>query len=265
MMKPIFDFHRGPLPLLISVPHAGTEVPDELRHRFTSVGQRLPDTDWHVDRLYDFARDMGASILIANYSRYVVDLNRSPDSRALYDAVPTSPVCAAVTFTGDSIYLADQAPAPAEIRERVESYWRPYHAQIEDELQRMVDQFGYAVLWDAHSVASEVPGLFAGVLPEFNLGTRDGAACPRHVGDALLQLLTEDGEFGAVLDGRFKGGYITEHYGSPAQKIFAVQLELAQRAYLDESAHPDWQPDRAYRAQELIAQLLGRLLKLAEA
>jgi N-formylglutamate deformylase len=264
MTKPIFEFHRGPLPLFISVPHAGTEVPHELQHRFTSVGQRLPDTDWHVDRLYDFARDMGASIMIANYSRYVVDLNRGPDSAPLYDTSPTSPVCAAVTFAGESIYQSDQTPTPEEVRHRVKTYWIPYHAQIEAELQRIKAQFGYALLWDAHSVASEVPGLFAGVLPEFNFGTRDGQSCPKHIAEALLQVVTEDGELGAVLDGRFKGGYITQHYGRPAQRIFAVQLELAQRAYLNESVHPDWRPDRAHRAQELIARLLGKFLKLGE-
>lgn len=264
MTKAIFEFHRGQLPLLISVPHAGTEVPPELQHRFTSVGQRLPDTDWHVDRLYDFARGMGASLLIANYSRYVVDLNRAPDSRPLYERAPTSPVCAAVTFTGESIYLSNQTPTAAEVRDRVETYWRPYHTQLEAELKRIREQFGYALLWDAHSVASEVPGLFEGVLPELNLGTRDAASCPKRIGDALLDLLTDDGEYGAVLDGRFKGGYITEHYGRPSEKVFAVQLELAQRAYLEEGAHPDWQPDRAGRAQELIARLLGKYLKLAE-
>jgi len=264
MSKPNFEFHRGPLPLLISVPHAGTEVPDELQHRFTSVGQRLPDTDWHVDRLYDFARDMGASMLIANYSRYVVDLNRAPDSHPLYETAPTSPVCTAVTFAGESIYLTDQAPTPAETRERVETYWRPYHVQLAAELERILERFGYALVWDAHSVASEVPGLFEGVLPEFSLGTRDAAACPKRIGDSLLDLLTDDGEYGAVLDGRFKGGYITQHYGQPSRRIFAVQLELAQRAYLEESAHPDWQPDRARRVQDLIARLLGRFLKLAE-
>lgn len=255
-MKPIFDFHHGPLPLLISVPHAGTGVPDALLHRFTSVGQRLPDTDWHVDRLYDFARDMGASVLVANHSRYVVDLNRAADSRPLYETQPTSPVCAAMTFGGESIYVADQTPSAAEVQQRVQTYWQPYHEKIEMELQRIREQFGYALLWDAHSVASEVPGLFEGVLPEFNLGTRDGAACPKDIADSLLRVLTDDGEFGSVLDGRFKGGYITQNYGRPSERIFAVQLELAQRAYLDEGPHPDWSADRAARAQALVSRLL---------
>jgi N-formylglutamate deformylase len=264
IMKPLFDFHSGSLPLLISVPHAGTTVPDDLLHRFTSVGQRLPDTDWHVDRLYEFARELGASLLVANYSRYVVDLNRAPDSNPLYETSPSSPVCAAATFAGESIYVGDQSPDREEVQARVATYWRPYHAQIEAELRRMHERFGYAVLWDAHSVASEVPALFAGVLPEFNLGTRDGAACPPAIANGLLDLLTEDGEFGAVLDGRFRGGYITQNYGRPAQRTFAVQLELAQRAYLEEGTHPDWRVDRARRVQELIARLLTKFLKLSE-
>jgi N-formylglutamate deformylase len=257
----VYEFHRGTAPLLISIPHAGTEVPDAIAHRLTVVGRGLPDTDWHVHLLYDFARELGASIIKANYSRYVVDLNRSPDSASLYVGSPTSPVCPTETFGGSFIYMAGHEPDAQEIGARIEKYWRPYHWRIAAELDAMLAAHGIARLWDAHSIASEIPSLFAGVLPEFNLGTRDGASCPRTVGDALLALIKRDGEFGAVLDGRFKGGYITDHYCKPAQRMYAVQLELARRAYMDEGAGSAWEPQHAQRAQALIARLLSKYLE----
>lgn len=259
----VYDFHRGRLPLLISIPHSGTEVPHEIAQRFTSAGSTLIDTDWHVDELYSFAVDLGASVIKSNYSRYVVDMNRAPDSASLYVADPTTPVCPSRTFGGDPIYMSGQEPDAAEIAARVSQYWQPYHDRIALELQHIRSQHGRALLWDAHSIASEIPGLFAGVLPEFNLGTRDHASCPREIGNALLDIVTTDGKYSAVLNGRFKGGYITLHYGRPAEGVYAVQLELAQRTYMDEKAHLNWDAQRAQSAAGLIAQLLARYLKAA--
>lgn len=259
----VYDFHQGSLPLLISVPHAGTFVPENIARNFTLAGGHLADTDWHVHKLYDFAREWGASMLVANYSRYVVDLNRAPDSSSLYVANPTSPVCPTLTFTGQPIYHAGADPKDAEIASRVEQYWRPYHGQIAAELERIREQHGYALLWDAHSIASEVPSLFVGVLPEFNFGTRDDASCPRAIADQLLDLVTADGKFGAVLNGRFKGGYITLHYGQPKRRVYAVQLELSRRVYMDEAAGTGWDPGHAQSAAQLISSLLSRYLKAA--
>ena len=256
----VYEFHRGTTPLLISIPHAGTELPEALAHRLTVVGRGVPDTDWHVDKLYDFARDLGASIIKANYSRYVVDLNRSPDSASLYVGNPTSPVCPTETFGGSFIYMAGQEPDDREIAARIEQYWRPYHDRIAVELMSLRTAHGRALLWDAHSIASEIPSLFTGVLPEFNLGTRDGASCPRSLGDELLDIVLRDGEFGAVLNGRFKGGYITDHYGKPAEGMYAVQLELARRAYMNEQLEQVWEAQRAQRAQVLIEKLLRNYL-----
>ena len=256
----VYEFHRGTTPLLISIPHSGTELPEPLAHRLTVVGRGVPDTDWHVHQLYDFARGPGASIIKANYSRYVVDLNRSPDSASLYAGSPTSPVCPTETFGGGFIYMAGQEPDEHEIAARIEEYWRPYHNRIATELMALRTAHGRALLWDAHSIASEIPSLFTGVLPEFNLGTRDGASCPRAISDPLLDIVLSDGEFGAVLDGRFKGGYITDHYGKPAQGVFAVQLELARRAYMDEELEQVWDAQHAQRAQVLIDKLLRKFL-----
>lgn len=256
-----YDFHRGSLPLLISIPHAGTFVPESIAQRFSLAGSHLADTDWHVDKLYAFARESGASILAANYSRYVVDLNRAPDSSSLYEASPTSPVCPTLTFDGEPIYAAGMEPSAAEFSARVEQYWQPYHQRLAAELNELRERYGYALLWDAHSIASEVPSLFNGVLPEFSFGTRDDASCPRAVADQLLELVTTDGKFGAVLNGRFKGGYITLNYGRPRQGVYAVQLELSRRVYMDEAAGTGWDPQRAESAAALISQLLMRYLK----
>lgn len=257
----IFEYHQGSLPLLISIPHAGTFVPEAIAQRFTLAGSHLADTDWHVEKLYDFARELGLSILQANYSRYVIDLNRSPDSASLYVGAPTSPVCPTLTFDDEPIYAPGREVTATEIQARIEQYWQPYHQRLAAELNAMRERHGYALLWDAHSIASEVPSLFAGVLPEFNFGTRDDASCPRAVADQLLDLVTSDGKYGAVLNGRFKGGYITQNYGRPSDGSYAVQLELSRRVYMDEAAGTGWNPQRAEGAQALIAQLLTRYLK----
>lgn len=253
----LFDLHRGATPLLISIPHAGTYVPEEIGERFTAAARTLPDTDWCVRELYAFAQSLGASIIAANYSRYVVDLNRASDSTALYASHRTTPVCMVETFAGEAIYMSG-APDEAEIAQRVDTYWRPYHDQLAAELERLRAMHGRALLWDAHSIVSEIPALFAGVLPEFNLGTRDDASCPREIAQSLLDIVTTDGKFGAVLNGRFRGGYITSRYGRPADNIYAVQLELAQRAYMDEAVPGGWDAAHAQSAADMIARLLNR-------
>lgn len=261
---PVYEFHRGIRPLLISIPHAGTEVPASLFERLSPVARELPDTDWYVDQLYAFARELGASIIKANYSRYIVDLNRAADSAALYDSAPTSPVCPTHTFAGEPLYAKGDVPDAREISERVAAYWQPYHDCIVTELARLKAEHGRALLWDAHSIASEIPGLFAGRLPEFNLGTRDGAACPDAVAQALLQTIQSSGGFSSVLNGRFKGGYITKAHGQPAQGVYAVQLELSQRTYMTEQPRGAWNQQQAAPAAACIRSLLTRYLEVAE-
>jgi N-formylglutamate deformylase len=261
-MTPIHTLHVGSLPLLISIPHAGTEVPLEIRRRFTLAGEQLPDTDWHVDSLYSFARELGASVLVAHYSRYVVDLNRAPDSEPLYDAVPSSPVCPTRTFADEPIYL-HEPPDASEVATRIEQYWRPYHDCLATEIERLRQVHGRALLWEAHSIASEVPGLFTGVLPEFNFGTRDDSSCPRSIAEPLLDLITRDGKYSAVLNGRFKGGYITANYGRPAEGVFAIQLELAQRVYIRESPPIQSADNGANTVSETLARLLQEYVERA--
>ena len=261
-MQP-YNFHRGALPLLISVPHAGTQVPEEIASDFTHAALQLPDTDWYVDQLYAFAEPLGASFLRATYSRYVVDLNRSADSAPLYANAPTSPVCPTRTFAGEPIYREGREPDAAGIADRIERYWQPYHQCIAEELWRMRSEHGYALLWDAHSILSRVPTLFEGELPEFNLGTRDDAACPREIAQTLLDTIQVEGRYSAVLNGRFKGGYITQIYGSPADRVLAVQLELCQRTYMQEAPRGSWNPSQAGNVIPMIEALLRKFLECA--
>ena len=259
-MDAIFELHRGTAPLLVSVPHDGSEIPPALAARMTERARIAPDTDWHVSRLYEVARALGASILRPRYSRYVVDLNRPPDDTSLYPGQNTTGLCPAVQFTGDPVYLEDQAPGVDEIAQRVETYWRPYHEALQAELQRLRDAHGRVVLWEGHTIrGSELPFLFEGRLPDLNLGTSGGASCAPALQAKLEAVLGAQREFDWVANGRFKGGYITRHYADPANNVDAVQLEMSQRLYMDEDTF-EWDPARAPRAQAVIHSLLEAAL-----
>ncbi len=253
-MSHVYSWQPGTSPLLISIPHDGREIPEDIAARMTETGRAMPDTDWHVARLYDFAGETGASVLAARYSRYVVDLNRSPNDEALYPGQVSTGLCPQQTFAGEPIYGAGAGVDDAEAARRVETYWRPYHARIEAELARIREQHGFALLWDAHSIRGEVPRLFEGTLPDLNLGTNAGRSCPddilRPVADAAKQL-----PYTTAVNGRFKGGYITRHYGRPADAVYALQLEIAQRCYMNEST---LRYDEA-RAGELAQAIKGLL------
>jgi N-formylglutamate amidohydrolase len=229
-MTAVYSFHAGTTPLLISVPHDGRELPEDIAVLMTDLGRSLPDTDWHVTRLYEFAKDLGASLLVANYSRYVVDLNRPADDATMYPGQVATGLCPTRTFAGQDIYARRAA---IDIDDRVGRYWRPYHDKISVSLARLRETFGYALLWDAHSIASHVPLLFDGELPVLNIGTWSGRSCSQAMADAVMRV-AESSAYSSVLDGRFEGGHITRHYGQPDDNVHAVQLEIAQRAYMDE-------------------------------
>ncbi len=258
-MNEIFSLHRGSAPLLLSLPHDGTEVPADIAARLTPAAQRVPDTDWHVAQLYDFARELGASVLVPRHSRYVVDLNRPPDDVSLYPGQNTTGLCPSVQFTGEPVYLAGQEPSADEIALRVDRYWRPYHDALAGELARLRAQHGRAVLWDGHSIRSRVPFLFEGRLPDFNLGTANGASCAPALQERLSALLGTQQQYTHVVNGRFKGGHITRRYGAPEAGIDAIQLELAQCIYMDEESF-EYLPERAAPVQALIRALLETCL-----
>jgi N-formylglutamate deformylase len=249
-----FTLHRGTAPLLVSVPHDGSVIPDAIAARMRDDARGAPDTDWHVARLYGFARDLGASMIIPRYSRYVVDLNRPPDDVSLYPGQNTTGLCPIVRFSGDPVYVEGGMPSPDEIQARVARYWQPYHAALAGELQRLRAQHGRVVLWEGHSIRGECPFLFEGRLPDFNLGTSSGASCSPRL-QAKLQAVFTQGGHDFVVNGRFKGGYITRHYGDPARGVDAVQLEISQRIYMDEQTF-EWDGVRAAATQAVLRRLL---------
>jgi N-formylglutamate deformylase len=230
-LSDIFEFHEGSSALLVSIPHDGRELPPGMRATMTAAARALPDTDWHVIRLYDFARDMGASVISARFSRYVVDLNRPPDDGTLYEGQDGTGLCPLRTFAGDAIYADEPS---IDVASRVHRYWRPYHRKIEETLRRLRARHGLALLWDAHSIASRVPMLFDGELPVLNIGTFDGQSCSAGRLAAVVEA-AQASPYSAAVNARFKGGYVTRHYGDPENGVDAMQLELAQRAYMDEA------------------------------
>ena len=260
-MRLVFRHHSGVLPLLISVPHDGRDIPVDLRCRMTDIGKSIPDTDWDVARLYDFAMDLGASIVVANYSRYVVDLNRSADDVALYPGQVATGLCPEHTFAGEAIYRSGGVDE-REKAARVEQYWRPYHAHIQETLVALRAQHGFALLWDAHSIPSVVPRLFDGELPELNIGSDSGASCEAAIEAAVVAVALQS-PFEAVSNGRFKGGYITRHYGDPDNGIHALQLEIAQRAYRSEETG-SFDTKKAAILRDTLQEMLKTFLSVAK-
>ena len=262
--EPPFRFRQGTRPLLISMPHVGTHVPPALAERFTEEAHHVPDTDWHLERLYDFADELGASVLVATHSRYVIDLNRPPDNQNLYPGQDTTGLCPIDTFDKTPLYAAGDAPDEAEIAARCDAIWRPYHAQMQVELGRLHARHGTVALWDAHSIRSHVPRFFDGTLPDLNLGTANGASCNPALAQTLLGIATTAPGYTGVLNGRFKGGYITRQYGNPAERIHAVQLEQTQSSYMQEALPFDYLPDVAVGVQPHMRRMLEAVLAFVE-
>lgn len=233
-MSDTFDFMPGTGPVLVSVPHSGRTIPEALAKRMTDHALTLPDTDFHVDKLYAAAPVLGCGLIVAEQSRYVIDLNRDPSGTPLYPGADNTELCPLSTFGKQAVYRPGQEPNAAEIAERVEKDWRPYHDAIEAELARLKAKFGIAVLWDGHSIPSRVPRFFEGRLPDLNLGSASGASADPALTEVARQALDGPG-MSLVVNGRFKGGYITRRYGRPAENQHALQLEKAQIAYMDEA------------------------------
>ena len=251
----VFTLERGTAPLLISLPHDGTQLPRAFAQRLSAPARVLPDTDWHVSRLYAFARELGASLLKPNYSRYVVDLNRPPDDAALYPGQNSTGLCPVQRFDGGPIYRDGQQPDAGEVAERRQMFWQPYHDALSAEIDHLQHKHGRVLLWEAHSIRGQCPFLFDGPLPDFNIGTADGRSCNPQLQARVEACLAAQCAYSWVANGRFKGGHITRNYGRPDAGVDAVQLELAQRNYMDEDSFA-WLPERAARLQVSIRELL---------
>ena len=258
-MDDAFHFTPGRVPLLVSMPHVGTAIPAALEARMLPIARLRADTDWHIERLYNFLGTLGASVLVARASRYVIDLNRDPDNKALYPGANNTELCPTSTFDNEPLYAPGEVPDEAEIAVRRKTYWRPYHQQLQAELARLKAQHGKAVLWDAHSIRSQVPRFFDGRLPDLNLGTGGGTTATETLSQRL-EKIAQDSGYSAVLNGRFKGGYITRAYGKPAEGIQAVQLELSQITYMDEAPPFTFREDLANNLRPTLRRLLEATL-----
>ncbi len=257
---PIVEIRPGDGPLLISMPHSGTHLPAPIASRLTAAAREMPDTDWYIPELYALAGDLGAGVIRATHSRYVVDLNRPPDGAPLYPGQRETTVCPTETFDGDPLYPEGGEPDAAEIQARLVRYWQPYHRELARQIATTVARHGRCLLWDAHSIHSEVPGLFAGRLPDLNLGTADGRSASPALVEKITARLATQRSFSCVVNGRFKGGYITRHYGRPDAAVDAVQLEIAQCAYLEERRLPVFDAVRARPLADVLRELLRALV-----
>lgn len=251
-----FHFHQGTGPLLVSMPHVGLEIPENIKDKMTEDGLSIIDTDWHIDTLYDFLKDMGVSIIRAKYSRYVVDLNRGKDGHRLYSGKNETALCPTMTFENKPIYKLGYEP---DTKSRIEDYWQPYHDQITHELTRIKSKFGHAMLWDAHSIKSQVPYLFDGRLPDLNLGTGNGITADHALVEKLDEII-KSSPYSSALNGRFKGGYITRNYGDPKNNIHAVQLEISQITYMDEAPNIKFRDDKASKLRPYLKALINTMI-----
>lgn len=269
-MTGFVDIVRGTAPLIVSMPHTGTEIPADIAARLASSWRALKDTDWHVEKLYAFAAGLGATLVRTRISRTVIDANRDPSGQSLYPGQVTTGLCPLTTFDGEPLYREGEAPDDGEIADRRTRFFDPYHAALAAEIARLRAKHPAIVLFEAHSIRSRVPRLFDGELPGLNLGTNSGASCAADLETALIDEATRS-DFSHVSNGRFRGGWTTRFYGRPGDSVHAVQLELADRTYLDEpdivspeTWPPAFDPSRAAPLQAVLTRMLERCIDFAK-
>lgn len=256
-MTPV-ETHRGDSPIVLGLPHTGTHVPKGILADLNDRGRGLDDTDWHIHTLYDGVLP-GATTVRATFHRYVVDANRDPSGLSLYPGQNTTGLVPLTDFDGRDIWTTP--PSVAEIEARREAFHAPYHAALQAELERVRDLHGVAILYDCHSIRSQIPFLFDGTLPDFNIGTNLGSTCAPEIETAVQEVCAAAEGYTSVTNGRFKGGWTTRHYGRPAEGLHAIQMELAQTTYLTTETTP-WRYDAA-KAARLRVHLSNLLTKLA--
>jgi N-formylglutamate deformylase len=230
-------------PLILSMPHAGRALPDHVAERLNRQGRAMFDTDWWIERLYDFAGELDATVVRTTISRYVIDVNRDPSGASLYPGQASTGLCPLTTFDGAPIWRPGSDPDDREIVDRRALFFEPYHRALAEQIERVRAAHGFVLLYDCHSIRSRVPRLFDGELPDFNIGTNGGLSCAPEVRGAVTDVCAAAQGYSSVVDGRFKGGWITRHYGRPDAGVHAVQMELAQRTYMEEV--PPWTFDDA--------------------
>lgn len=255
-----FTLVEGDSPVVLGMPHGGGFVPDDIHARLNDVGQRLTDTDWHIDRLYDGLLP-GATVVKANFHRYVIDANRDPGGASLYPGQNTTGLVPETDFDGRPLWL--EPPDAAGIEQRRLAFHAPYHAAIEEQVARLRARHKAVVFFDCHSIRSHIPFLFEGELPVFNIGTNNGATCAPAIEAVARAVVAGAAGYSHVVNGRFKGGWSTRHYGRPHEGVHAIQLELAQRAYMAEATPWTYDPAKAERLRPHLADMLHRLAGVA--
>lgn len=256
----VVDVFQGDSPIVLGLPHTGTFVPDEIRAKLNPRGQILADTDWHIERLYDGLLP-GATTVRAVFHRYVIDANRGPDDASLYPGQNTTGLVPTTDFDGAPIWI--EAPTEAEIADRKLHFHAPYHAALDAEIARVKAKHGFAILYDCHSIRSHIPFLFEGILPDFNIGTNSGASCDPAIEKATFDICAASGRT-HVLNGRFKGGWTTRHYGQPQNGVHAIQMELAQSTHLTTEAVPfAYDTEKATAMRVPLREILETLAALA--
>lgn len=257
-MNPV-EVVQSETPVILSMPHSGTHIPCEILARLNSTGHEMSDTDWYIDRLYEGLLPHAGQVK-ANFHRYVIDANRDPDNQSLYPGQNSTDLCPLTDFHGQPIYLNGMEPSPDEIKKRLAYFHQPYHAALSAEIARVCDIYGFVILYDCHSIRPELPFLFSGTLPDFNIGTNDDRSCMSELSLAVLEQLRQYEAYSSVLNGRFKGGWTTRHYGDPEAGVFAIQMELSQSTYMTDMDVPEYCQESAQRVREP----LGAVLKLLE-
>jgi N-formylglutamate deformylase len=255
-----FTLNSGTSALVVSMPHVGTEIPAEFRPDYVPRALAVEDTDWHMDRLYGFVARLGASMLRPHESRYVIDLNRPPDDAPMYPGASNTELCPTHFFTGNKLYLPGREPAPEERARRLQTYWFPYHEALKAELERVKAIHGYVLLWEAHSIRSCIPWLFEGTLPGLNFGTANGASADPAIARTIDEICASNPAVSYVINGRFKGGYITRQYGAPQDKVHVVQLEMCQYLYMEEASPFAYDERKAAALQPWLQRLVTQAL-----
>mgnify|MGYP000518899486 FL=1 len=252
------EISQGKSPLVLGLPHTGTDIPPDCLARLNETGRAMADTDWHIHALYKGLLD-GVSSVRTPIHRYVIDVNRDPGGESLYPGQNTTGLCPLTDFDGQGIYHKGQEPDAAEIERRRMAYHAPYHMALQAELERVRAIHGFAVLYDCHSIRSEIPFLFEGKLPDFNIGTNQGTTCAPNIEAAVAALCAQANGYTSIINGRFKGGWTTRHYGKPSEGFHAIQMELAQSTYMLE--RPPWKyvDDTADRLRIHLKSILKTL------
>jgi len=255
----VYKLSEGTVPIIISMPHNGSAFPEDLKPQFLPNAFESHDTDWFLDKLYSFSGELGCSILSPYYSRYVIDLNRADDGSELYPGADNTELCPTTAFDWSPLYPSGGKPSLDEINLRIENYWKPYHQALENEINRLRQMFPTVILFEAHSIASQVKRFFPGKLNDFNFGNNNGNSSSQSLMESLQQGLNLN-PYSCVFNGRFKGGFITRNYGNPDIGVHAIQLELSQDTYMDEESL-SWDEGKAKDVMPKLRSIIELLVK----